>query len=100
MPERDGVRVQMTPTRDQIAQIAHFLTGALLVLLVPALWPNVRHGWIFGGVALTLWVPPKEFWYDLRYEKGETVATSSRDTLFYALGALAAIVALWLTRGL
>lgn len=74
-----------------LANIGHALGGAT-VLLIAALF---THSWVPFAILETLlaaYVLVKEFWYDLKYETGETVATSTEDALGYLVGNIIACV--------
>lgn len=68
------------------------LTTAFLAHTSSHLW------WWIGGVEVFLlaFVLVKEFWYDLRFETGETIATSTEDALGWLIGNVIA----WAVLGL
>jgi hypothetical protein len=63
----------------------HILIGFSLLVATALL---TRLGWVAGAAegALGAWVVGKEFWYDLRFETGETWRSSTVDALGYAAG--------------
>lgn len=67
-----------------------FLSGYVLLLTAFFTRLCVSRWWVIGGVELFLvvFVLAKEFWYDLKYETGETVATSAEDALGWLFGNL------------
>lgn len=72
---------------DDLAQINHFIGGALAVILA---------GFLFGmpyfyaaGAAMGFYAAVKEFWYDEHYETTEVRGSSFKDFVFYVLGIIA-----------
>ncbi len=73
-----------------LANIGHALAGyAVLVtaLLFTSKWLPLA----IVEVLLTVYVLTKEFWYDLKYETGETVRSSTIDALGYLIGNIVAV---------
>jgi hypothetical protein len=68
-----------------LANIGHALAGYSVLLTVVLF----SHHWlpiaIVEGLLVT-YVMTKEFWYDLKYETGETVKSSAVDALGYLIG--------------
>jgi hypothetical protein len=88
-----------------LANIGHGLAG----LAVPAVTALFVHTWtplLIVEFLLAAYVLGKEYWYDLRYETGETVASSTEDALGYLAGnfigcallALACALGTWVLR--
>ena len=78
-----------------LANIGHALAGYCVLLTVVLF----SHSWLpilIVEALLTAYVLIKEFWYDLKYETGESLASSAED----ALGYLAGNTAAWLVVGL
>lgn len=74
-----------------LANIGHALAGACVVLTTVLF----THSWRTIGIVealLTAYVLGKEYWYDLRYETGETVGSSTEDALGYLVGDVWAIL--------
>ena len=68
-----------------LAQAAHTLGGALVVVLVCVFFG--WDAWKAAGILLTLYATVKEFWYDLKYElPKQTWGDSLMDFAFYELG--------------
>ena len=68
-----------------LANAGHFLAG-LSVLLTTLL---LTHSWLAIGIVegvFALYVVVKEFWFDLKYETGETWGSSAVDAAGYVLG--------------
>lgn len=72
-----------------LANAGHFLAG-LGVVLIAALWSHTPSTvGIVTGV-LVIYGLTKEYYIDLHYESGETVASSTVDLIGYLLGAVVA----------
>ena len=72
-----------------LADVGHALGGYAIVLTADFF----EQRWLVVGylqLALATYVLAKEYWYDLRYESEETVASSTRDALGYAIGCAVA----------
>jgi hypothetical protein len=71
-----------------LANGVHALLG-YCVLITTSIFTHTW--WIFGivEVVLTVFVIVKEYWYDLRYETGETLQSSTEDALGYLVGNIA-----------
>lgn len=74
------------------------------ILLTTAFLSRGSLKWILAiEIALTIFVLVKEYWYDLRYETGETIKTSTEDALGWLIGngiawtviAIACWVGIW-----
>lgn len=72
-----------------LANAGHFLAG-MSVLLVA--WTFTHTSWHLAAVwcALVAYAVTKEYWFDLHYESGEDVLSSTVDLVGYVLGAGAA----------
>jgi hypothetical protein len=72
------------------ANAGHFLAG-IAVLTITTLFTHsglpigIVEGVFFACVGV------KEFWFDLRYESGESIASSAEDAAGYAFGNLVAL---------
>jgi hypothetical protein len=67
------------------SQIAHWLTGALVVVLFA--WYFNKPG--YGATLVFLWSVGKEFWWDMKYETADVSGGfwgSFRDFVFYNIG--------------
>ena len=74
-----------------LANLGHALAG--YAVLVTALLFTSK--WLPLAVVealLVVYVLTKEFWYDLKYETGETMRSSTIDALGYLVGNILAIV--------
>jgi hypothetical protein len=80
------------PSVNLIAQTAHFLGAATLVLLAARLGSP----WWGQALAVLGWAVPKEWLFDLLVEQ-DTVKGSGRDFLWYMIGGLASILVCSLT---
>ena len=63
----------------------HVAIGALAVV-VPALYAHTWLPMLVASAVLVPFVLAKEYWYDLRYETGETWRSSTVDALGYLIG--------------
>ena len=72
-----------------LASAGHFLAGCNILLSV-ALFSHAWTPLLWAELTLAATVLPKEFWYDLRYESGETLASSTLDALGYGIGSAVA----------
>lgn len=68
-----------------LANIGHALAG-YAVLLTVVLFSHAWLAVLIVEALLVVYVLVKEFWYDLRYETGETIASSAEDALGYLVG--------------
>ncbi len=72
-----------------LANIGHAL-GGMVVLLATLLFTYRWYVVATVEILLTVYVIVKEFWYDLRYETGETLKSSAEDALGYLVGTVIA----------
>lgn len=77
-----------------LANIGHFLGGYVIPLTLAFIsYVFFKHAWappIVVQVMLATYVLVKEYWYDLKYETGETFASSTEDVLGYLFGSIVA----------
>ena len=71
--------------KQTIADLGHAL-GGYGVLITVSLFTRAWLPILIVEVLLATYVLGKEFWYDLRYESGETLASSTEDALGYLAG--------------
>lgn len=86
IPAKPGDWMESVQT---LANIGHAL-GGMVVLLTTLLF---THRWYIVAVMeilLAIYVIVKEFWYDLRFESGETLNSSAEDALGYLVGTVIA----------
>ena len=79
------------PSNWYLAQVAHFLTGALILQVAAAHGFNL---WLTYGVFAVV-TAIKEFVIDTSFFEGDTPWGSAQDWFFYQTGAATAGVALW-----
>jgi hypothetical protein len=87
----DAAKIKLlTKTLDSVAQNAHMLSGAFVVLTMALFrldaWMPTA---ILFYVTLTAW---KEFYWDEIHEIDEVRGSSAKDFLFYQIGWIGAIV--------
>lgn len=77
-----------------LAQGWHATAGALLVV-----WSFVLLGTMWALVVtlgIYLYLIPKEFWWDLKYEKDQTVVIGLQDIGYWSGGVALAWLSLWI----
>ena len=81
--------------KQNLANGVHFLLGYAILFTACVFGHLIAIA--IASVILAPAVLIKEFWYDLRYETGETKKTSIEDALGYAAGMVLAWAAFFLT---
>ena len=79
---------------DKVAQMAHALFGALLILVFKHFLIISHHGGFWGSVALLAWAVPKEAYLDPKFEAAPFWWDGAKDLFFYLVGAGLMLLAL------
>lgn len=86
-------RLKGNPSWDFLAQGWHCTMGAFLVLWFFVMWGKV--GAILAAVAVYCYLIPKEFWWDLKYEEGQSIGIGFKDIAYWTAGILIAFLTLY-----
>jgi hypothetical protein len=77
-----------------LANIGHVL-GGYAVLITAAMFTRDLRLLSEVEAAMAVYVLFKEYWFDLRYEDGETFASSTEDAAGYLIGSVSAVLLLF-----